>query len=186
MFPRVTHCAEMARGKFLSLRLLDWIDSRGSVRNWESAERLEGFRAVMIIPRLVQSERMVLIRQYRPPAQEWVVEFPAGILLSGEDPADGARRELREETGYVAGRVEIFPPTFTSPGLSNETVYAAVVDIDEMIPENIDRKTEFDPGEMIETVLVLRADLSDFYRRQSAEGMRFDSKLAAYILANSR
>ena len=180
---KVTARDEMARGRFLSLNQLNWIDAKGITRKWEAVERLGDFRAVMIIPRLVPSGRMVLIKQYRPPAGGWVVEFPAGILNPDEEPSSGAARELREETGFIARDILVFPPSFTSPGMSNESIFTAVVNIDETLPENIHRHTEFDPGEMIETILVTDSELDVFYRKQAVEGVRFDSKLVTYIIA---
>lgn len=57
--------------------------------------------AVMVIP-LLDDGRVVLERQYRYPLQRAMIEFPAGKIDPGEDILACARRELREETGYVA------------------------------------------------------------------------------------
>jgi ADP-ribose pyrophosphatase len=58
--------------------------------------------AVVIIP-LLEDGRVVLERQYRYPVGRVMTEFPAGKLDAGEDPLVCAKRELLEETGYVAG-----------------------------------------------------------------------------------
>lgn len=180
--PKINNAELLAEGKFLCLRRLHWADANGVPRLWETAERKNDFSAVLIVPRLEPSGRLVLIKQYRPPARGWVVEFPAGLLDEGEDAETGARRELREETGYVAGEVVVCPPSFTTPGMSNETVCFALARIDENIPENQNPETEFDPGEMIQTFLVKEDELMDFYQRESEKGVFFDSKLAMYIL----
>lgn len=57
--------------------------------------------AVMVIP-MLDDGRLVMERQYRYPVQQIMLEFPAGKLDSGEWVWDCARRELREETGYLA------------------------------------------------------------------------------------
>lgn len=183
--PKVISSDDLAVGKFVALRRLSWVDSHGTTRSWESAERVNDFRAVMIIPWLMPSRRLALIKQFRPPARNWVVEFPAGLLEPDEDPAAGAARELREETGYHGSDIAIHPAAYTSPGLSDEAVYVAIVHVDETSAENRAPETDFDPGEMIQTILVGRDDLSDFYRRECAAGNSFDSKLAAFILANA-
>lgn len=57
--------------------------------------------AVMMVP-MLDDGRLVLERQYRYPMQRVMIEFPAGKLDPGENPLTCAKRELREETGYVA------------------------------------------------------------------------------------
>ena len=49
---------------------------------------------------------MVIVRQYRPAVDRYTLELPSGIVDPGELPAESARRELLEETGYQAGELE--------------------------------------------------------------------------------
>jgi len=67
--------------------------------------------------------RLVLIHQYRYAAGGFVFEIPAGIPLDGEGWEACARRELEEETGYVAGRLEPLTRIFTTPGFTNEEIH---------------------------------------------------------------
>lgn len=183
--PRVVGERVLHQGRFVSFKALDWLDAHGKRREWESAERAAP-GAVLIIARLRPSDRMLLIRQYRPPARRYVYEFPAGLTDEGETPAEAAARELREETGYAAKDLRVFPPAYTTPGLSDEAVHMVLADIDELAPENADPKTDFDPSEMIESILLPLGDLGAFYRREIEKGNAFDAKLAAYILAAAR
>lgn len=180
---RVVDSVTLAEGRFVAFRNLSWVDSKGTARLWESAERVRQSRAVMIISRLSPSDRLVLIRQFRPPARGWVVEFPAGLLEDGEDPAAGAARELREETGYLAETVAVSPRSFTTPGLSDETVFIAEATVREDREENAHPRTRFDAGEMIETLLVGMDRIVDFYLAETGAGTKFDAKVASYILA---
>lgn len=180
--PRVAAERVLAAGKFLTLKILDWVDARGIQREWESAERVDAHGAVLIIARMLPSDRVLLIRQYRPPARADVVEFPAGLTEKGEDPAAAAARELREETGYAAKNLTVFPAAFTTPGMTDEAVNVVLAEIDETAPGNLRPQTHFDPSEMIETMLVPMRELPDFYRRETAKGTLFDAKLAAYII----
>jgi ADP-ribose pyrophosphatase len=66
---------------------------------------------------------VLLIRQYRYAAGGYVYEIPAGRLDAGEDPADCARRELEEETGCTAERVERLTTILTTPGFCDERIH---------------------------------------------------------------
>ena len=65
----------------------------------------------------------MLLRQYRYAAGDFLYEIPAGRLDPGEDPADCARRELIEETGCTAERVEHLFTFFTTPGFTDEKIH---------------------------------------------------------------
>ena len=67
--------------------------------------------------------RILLIRQYRYAAEGYLYEIPAGRLDPGEPPAECALRELREETGYSAGNVEILTTFYTTPGFTDEKIH---------------------------------------------------------------
>ncbi len=67
--------------------------------------------------------QVLLIRQYRHPVGEWLWEIPAGLLdVDGESLESAARRELLEETGYLAGELEPLIEFFTTPGGSTEKI----------------------------------------------------------------
>ncbi len=67
--------------------------------------------------------QLLLIKQYRHAADGYIYEVPAGRLDPGEDPATCARRELREETGCTAARVEFLTTMFTTPGFTDEKIH---------------------------------------------------------------
>lgn len=71
--------------------------------------------------------RLACVRQYRHAAGEELIEVPAGRLEDGEDPAVAARRELEEETGLRAERLEELAAFYPAPGFCSEfiTVYRA-------------------------------------------------------------
>ncbi len=67
--------------------------------------------------------RVVFVENYRASVDRRVLELPAGKLDEGEDPSRCAHRELIEETGYEAGRIERLGEVLTSPGLTDERMY---------------------------------------------------------------
>lgn len=67
--------------------------------------------------------RVVLVRQWRHPVGAHMWELPAGLLNPGEDPAEGARRELEEETGLSPARMELVADFYTTPGFCDERMY---------------------------------------------------------------
>lgn len=71
--------------------------------------------------------RILLVRQYRLPARQYLWELPAGRLDPGETPLQAARRELREETGYRARHWKKIAAFFPSPGFLAEkmTIFLA-------------------------------------------------------------
>lgn len=78
--------------------------------------------AVVIVPVLADG-RLCLIENYRVAVEQTLVEFPAGTIDPGEDPAVTAERELAEETGYRAGKIQKLGEFFMSPGILNERMH---------------------------------------------------------------
>lgn len=70
-----------------------------------------------------ENQDVVLIRQYRYPIDEEIIELPAGKLSPGEDPLACAQRELREETGIHATRWEELTAMFSTPGFCSEVLH---------------------------------------------------------------
>lgn len=64
--------------------------------------------------------KIILIKQYRYPVNEELIELPAGRVEKGEDRFLAAQRELVEETGYAGGVWRDMPPMFSAPGFCNE------------------------------------------------------------------
>ena len=78
--------------------------------------------AVVIVP-WVDADHLCLIRNYRWVIDRTLFELPAGTLSPGEDPEQAAARELAEETGYCAGRLEKLLEFYPSPGILTEVMH---------------------------------------------------------------
>ena len=79
--------------------------------------------AVVVLP-ILDDQTILLIRNRRYATGQTLLELPAGTLEKGEDPMNCAGRELQEETGYLAGRLQIVGSFFSSPGILSEKMYA--------------------------------------------------------------
>ena len=83
---------------------------------------LEHPGAVAAVP-LLEDGRVILVRQYRKAVERETLEIPAGKLKKGETPLQCIRRELVEETGYRAGKLEKLLSYYPSFGISNEIIH---------------------------------------------------------------
>ena len=131
-------------------RILDLEVDRVRLPNGVEAERevVRHKGAVVILP-LHENGRIELVRQYRYPPDEILLELPAGKLDPGEQPGECALRELAEETGWRAGEIHELGSFFTTPGFSDEVLHAFVATGLEPAPD-----VEPDPDEEIEIVIM--------------------------------
>jgi ADP-ribose pyrophosphatase len=81
--------------------------------------------AVVVLP-LLDADTIVMIRNFRPSVGATLLELPAGTLEADEPAEACAGRELIEETGYRAGRIEPLVDFYTSPGVLSERMFAFV------------------------------------------------------------
>ena len=83
--------------------------------------------AAAVVPFLSDPEgeepQILLLRQFRYAADGYIYEIPAGRLDAGEEPKDCAARELKEETGCTADRIEPLFTMLTTPGFTDETIH---------------------------------------------------------------
>lgn len=102
-------------GRFLRLK------RRG---RWEFAERTNASSAVIVVA-ITPEDRVLFVEQYRPPIQARSIEMPAGLvgdLGQAESAEAAAHRELIEETGWEASRIEYLMAGPSSSGMSNEMI----------------------------------------------------------------
>jgi ADP-ribose pyrophosphatase len=78
--------------------------------------------ASVVIP-INNDNEVYMVRQFRTPIEKELLELPAGKLDKNEAPRDCALRELKEETGLSAGKIEHIISIHTTPGFSNEVIH---------------------------------------------------------------
>jgi len=132
--------------------------------------------AVVVLP-LLSDGRIALIRNRRIAVEKDLWELPAGTLEPGEDPARCAARELEEEAGYEAGRIEKIGAFYTTPGMTDELMRAFLAtDLRE-----VGQRLEADEQIEVHTV-----DIPEAFR-MIADGELMDAKsMLALLLAERR
>lgn len=132
----------------------DFQTKNGKSGSWEYIERTSNTRAVVI--NAYHPDFVILIKQLRVPMNCYCLEFPAGLIDSGESAEDCAVRELLEETGFKGQVTSISPLLCTSPGLTSETVYMV-----DMAITGDQGLQQLDDSEDIEVVLLPRNSISE-------------------------
>lgn len=76
----------------------------------------------VVVP-LLDDGKVMMVQQLRYPFGKHILELPAGKLSPGEDPAEAARRELEEETGWIADHLMKLTSIYTTPGFCDEELH---------------------------------------------------------------
>ena len=106
------------KGKILTVRRDDALTADGKPCIREIIEHSGGACVLY-----VEDEKILFVRQYRYAYGESIYEIPAGKLDVGEEPSVAAIRELEEEAGIKAGRMELLHVMYPTPGYTNEKIY---------------------------------------------------------------
>lgn len=150
------------------------------IGRWDFVRRPNAESSVGVLA-ITREDEVVLIEQFRIPIQRPVIEIPAGLVGDedehrGETIATTAYRELLEETGYHAGKIETLIVSPTSAGLTSEFTHLFLAtDLD---------KREAGGGvgeEEIKIHLVPRAELRTWLRQKEDEGLAVDFKIHAAL-----
>lgn len=147
-------------GKVFNVRR-DIVEENGRRRTIDLVEHALSY-AIIARPK---PDELLLVSQYRHAAGQVLLEIPAGMANPGESPREGALRELREETGYSAGRITEIFTLYPTPGFCDERLAFFLVD------DLRGGATEFDDDEQIETRSVgIREALALLERGQIIDG----------------
>jgi ADP-ribose pyrophosphatase len=149
------------------------VDRVGLPNGAESVREVIRHRGAAVVLPLLDDGRVVLVRQYRYPVGESLLELPAGTLEPAEDPMDCAARELAEETGFRARALSPLGRFYSAPGYTDETLHA-------VLATGLERTAGADPDhdEFIETELVSPGDVL----RRVASGEIRDAKTIATLM----
>lgn len=140
---------------------------------WEFVSRSRGMKAAVILA--VEDGHVLLVEQYRVPLGRNCIELPAGLIgdeTEGEDPLEAAGRELEEETGYRAAKLESLGEYYSSPGMVSESF--TLVRASSLTKISEGGGTD---GEDITVHRVALSALQSFLNTKRAEGMGVDVRL---------
>jgi len=115
--------------------------------------------AVAVVP-VMPDGQFVLVRQYRHPVGQIMLEIPAGKLDPGEAPDVCARRELEEETGFQAGKLTKLTAFYSGPGFTDEILHLYLAE------ELTAADQKLDNDEFINVEYFSRNDLKEVIRKQ--------------------
>ena len=142
--------------------------------DWQFVERKKGKSAVAVIA-MTADGKVILTEQHRKPLGKRVIDYPAGLVGDEEgtsDPAETAKKELEEETGYVCDSVEHLATGPSSPGITSEIVsfYRA---------HGVKHKGPGGGvgGEEITVHTIPREELRAWLKQKQGEGLLIDLKL---------
>ena len=110
-------------GRVISLDIDEVRFPDGSIGSLEMVRHPGASAVVPLLDADADDPEVLLIRQYRYAANGYLYEIPAGRLDVGESPMECAHRELSEETGYRAERVEQLFTMYTTPGFTDEKIH---------------------------------------------------------------
>ena len=136
---KVKNIKTLSKNKYLSLYSADYTNKKGNLKNWIIASRksLEDIEnkffnneedkidAVVIIAKHVDEDKLVVIRQFRVPINDYVIELPAGLVDGSESIEEAVRRELKEETGLdliEIDREATKEKVYISVGMTDESI----------------------------------------------------------------
>jgi len=172
VYEKVIESKLVYKGRLFNVRVDKVSTSWGRVTTREIVEHPG---AVVIIP-LFHNDSVVLVSQYRHAVGKVLLELPAGTLEVGECPERCAHRELEEETGYVAGKMEKITTLYLAPGYSTEKVHIYVASDLKKVGQKLE------PDEKIKTVILKIDEVVDMIIKGEIE----DAKTVAGIMLLKR
>lgn len=178
----------LANTKYLSLYDLKYKNKNGKDSNWTVASRKsindlndiylnnknDKVDAVVLVPYHIKEKKLVMIKQFRVPINNYVYELPAGLIDNNEDIENAVKMELKEETGLdVLEIIKSKEKLYLSPGMSDESVSLVYC-----LCQGNTSKDYLEEEEDIETVLLDKEEAKKILQSNVALDIK------AYIILN--
>ena len=110
---------EIYKGKIVTLRR----DYAELVTGQKKLREVVMHPGGVVVAAITEDDKIFLVKQYRYPTGQELIELPAGKLEYGEDPDDAIKRELEEECGYIAKNWKKYTSTYATPGFCDEKLH---------------------------------------------------------------
>jgi len=138
--------------------------------------------AVEIIPilkKIGEVSKLVVVKQWRPPTGNYIIELPAGLVDAKENPMTAALRELREEAGYVGKVIDAEDTIETIFGMANSNTTSQMIsgEIDGNLAENLSPQKELGEGEFTEVILIPMDKIMTILKDYKQKGCGIDGKI---------
>jgi ADP-ribose diphosphatase len=162
--PRILEQIITAKSRLFTVESLKLRFSNGQERHYE---RLigSGRKAVMVVA-MLDENTVLLVREYAAGLHDYHVSLPKGLVETGEDVLSGANRELMEETGYGARRLQELKPFSLSPGYMTHTTHVVLAQ------DLYEAKLEGDEPEPLDVIPVALDNLMQFIEREDVSEAR--------------
>lgn len=132
--------------------------------------------SAVIVP-VFEDLNVALVRQYRQAAEKFLLEIPAGTLEIGESPEVGALRELEEEIGFRAGKIEKLTEFYVSPGFLTEKMFVFLATNLTETAQNLDED---------EVISIERFSFPELYEKIRNGEIQDAKSMVSLILAGSK
>ena len=190
---KVQNLETLAQTKFLSLYNANYINKGGNKKTWtiatrKSKEVLEDqffngkedkVDAVVILAYHKEEKKLVAIRQFRIPLNNYVYELPAGLIDNNDDIISTVKRELKEETGLDLEEVienKIGQKLYLSPGMTDESVSLVYCTCSGKISDE-----NLEEDEDIETILLSKEDAIKILNSGERCDIKFFMALQSFV-----
>lgn len=190
---KVENLETLAQTKFLSLYNANYTNKSGNKKTWTIATRKtkealeeqffsgkeDKVDAVVILAYHKEERKLVAIRQFRIPLNNYVYELPAGLIDNNDDIISTVKRELKEETGLDLEDVmeeKIGQKLYLSPGMTDESVSLVYCTCSGKVSDE-----NLEEDEDIETVLLSREDAIKILNSGERCDIKFFMALQSFI-----
>ena len=192
---KIKNIKTLSATKYLSLYSADYINKKGDLRKWTIASRknLETIEnkffhdaedqidAVVILANHVDENKLVLIRQFRVPINNYVIELPAGLIDGNEEIEEAVKRELKEETGLDLIEIDregTKEKVYISAGMTDESVAFVKCTCNGTVS-----KENLEDDEDIEVIMVTKEEAKEFLKSNEVMDIKTLLAIQNFILS---